>query len=1639
MKRLIFALTLVLAFCMSAHAQRMTDYLDRGLVVIPTGSTGSSTTNLLSWRRLADEYFDVTYNVYKDGTLIASNLTNTNYSTSGGSTNSYQVAAVVNGVEQSKCTAVTAWTQYVYKLSVRCATGYIDIPLAPVYDRNGTDKTANYSPNDAEFADLDGDGQLEMIIKRLNTVDAGTTDEDGNSKYLYEASSTQFAVIDAYDINWQTGAASLLWRIDCGPNMVSLNSTEIDIIAYDWDGDGKAEVVLRGADNMVVYGSDGKSNLFTVGSTSVNTRSDFANQTGGQWCWTHSGSEYLIYMNGQTGAKYQVIDYPLARGSASDWGDSYGHRSSKYFFGAPYLDGRNASLFLARGIYTKHSMIAMDLNKSTHQWSSKWTWACSNSSSPWYGNGYHNFIVADVDEDGRDEIVYGSMVIDDNGKGLSTTGYEHGDAQHVSDFNPYRKGLEFFGCLEDGPYYGCNYRDATTSEVLFKYTGSGDDGRALMGNFIDTYPGCIGRSVGSAMISSVTAESNGLDSYIAWGDLNFRIYWDGDLCSEVLNSPGTAKEAKVEKPGTGRLFTSSGCNMNNDSKNNPCFQGDLIGDWREEIAVRCGTNVRIYTSGMGSDYSLPSLWLDHQYRQAMVWQMMAYNQPPHLSFFLGELEGYTMAPPPYTNYNRTEISNGATISSAYDGKQIMMAQTGNMSVSVNDSVAPWVLTVNAPSWVQGTDVNGTTGTKVKGDGNVGVSNLPSITRAYYTHTISGNGYFSGGMNLVKQGDGTLVLNTAVHTYTGKTQVWAGTLQFNGTLESSPLWMNRHTTLLSNDGKFFGGMEALYGSTINPGGTNTISSISTTDLTLNYGARLIIDVHTDGTADQVNMNSLTINTKSGDVWTSYGPDYLAPVLQFVTDGKLAEGLYKLGSLATVSGSLSDFVVEGLDDYDYQLVQSDGNWYLKIGEGEATTCELATITRTAWNETDLNVYYPTVSISATATDNNGTTIYPNLSAVFTDLNGNSTELTNMIYSQDYESSATVTGWTTPGAPMSIANDSEHGNYFFENQGSTNTRYAYTDLTAVADVSDVDCYAIEFDLAVKAGNTDPVEFCVMAKNGTMPSHNWDNYAEINSYKNMLFDVTAPKSSTSYTVNGTSTTTTLEAETWYHYTLNVDKTAGTVAWKISNGDSGTFTYTGSGDFAGFYLVGGRYYSTFKLDNIQVYMTSKTTDLFAQNYESETDVSGWTSPSATGNMKLVTDDETYGNYFSFDFTGADININDRSAYCTLFSSVDVSDYDCYTIDMDFSKKLVYNTRGHNSEICVMAKGGSIPTNGNYAGQNSNNHMLFDLTGGFSDDPTYTVCGNSSTTVSIPSATWCHLSLTVNPNLRTVDWAITNNFTGETIGTGTYSLPEATSIEPNGIFLLAGRYYPVINIDNISIKGTSGGFDLSSYTFTEPGTLTVTSSYPGCLSSTATYTSEIGAKVGTLGYSTLSYSLAALDFSGSGLEVYKVKLNSDKKSVETTEATDGVLPQNTAALIKGTAGEIYASNMVGSAAAWIDNDLIPTNGTVYGSEGTIYVLNSATQGVGFYRLNPTGTVTIGRGYLNFDETDDEEELDPEQPDIDVKFISLFGGDVDDTPTGIETVKKDDNAPTMIYDLSGRRVSKPVKGIYIVNGKKMMIK
>ena len=897
MKHKIFLFVMLFGLSATAFAQRFTDKLDRGLVAT-VAMSGSG--NFISWRILPEEYHDVTYNLYCNGSLLKGGLKVSNYvHATGTAASKYQVAAVRGGQEGQLCKEVQRWSgisNLTNGVSDNPHTGYLDIPCQPAVDRAGIDCTSLYEFNDCVPADVDGDGIVELICKRNYTGGVN----DANNK-------TRFHRIEIIKLTGER-----LWWIDLGPNMMAGPDEQWDAVAFDWDMDGKAEVLLRGANNMYVHTKTGHE--IAIGNMNYYAPRDQ---------YTCVGDEYLLYINGETGEPYgwngatdsfTPMAYPLKRYESGEsqslavWGQDGdgGHRSTKHYFGAPYLDGQHPSIFLGRGCYTRHKFIALNVDPATHALSQRWYWSNNQGwGSPWYGNGYHNFGIQDVDLDGRDEIVFGSMIIDDNGKGLSTTGLGHGDAQHCSDLDPYRWGLEFFACNEDEP--AMNYRNATTSQMYYRMQSTGDDGRALAGNFTNRYPGCVGQSSQTGVLS-LTADKviSGQGGYA----LNFRIYWDGDLCSEILDSPGTAKAAKIEKLDGGRIFNSEG-HLNNDSKNNACLTGDILGDWREELLVANGTGMRLYTTSRPTTFRIPSLWYDHGYRNGMVWETIGYNQPPHTSYFLGELEGITEAPPALTTTGRVLVANGGTIGADMNDKQVLAFANGNFSVTISEGAHPQVAFFNVPHWVQGNNP-AESSSKI----------APTFTT--YTCTATGGG-FAGATRIVKQGEGELKLPAVAMNHTAPTDVWNGTLTFSGTMLQSSLWLNRHTAL-NSDGGSFRRIKADYNATIRPGGAEKQGAITTDSLILGFGSRLQLDIYADGMkADKVTTRTLEIETKLSGTWLTYGPKYLAPVIELVNHGNtIASGDYLImEGLETVKGTVSEIIIEGLGTEKRSSLRQDGD--------------------------------------------------------------------------------------------------------------------------------------------------------------------------------------------------------------------------------------------------------------------------------------------------------------------------------------------------------------------------------------------------------------------------------------------------------------------------------------------------------------------------------------------------------------------------------------------------------------------------------------------------------------------------------------------------------------------------------------------
>lgn len=871
---------MAIACCLSANAQRTMENLDRGLVAVKTPS-GVFT----SWRISGTEYYDTQYNIFRDGTKINTEpLSVSNFQDTGGSESSvYTVQAIVRGVEQEISAPANVWNEQ-----------YLSIPMAKVYSPKGTDITSKYILNDASTADLDGDGEFEVIVKRIYEPDG----------LFEEANDSAFCLFEAYKLN-----GTKLWTIDCGPNLISSGHVETNLVAYDWDGDGKAEVVMRAADGTIIHGSDGDC---IIGDPKKNYRNKILHA--GNQTYAVDGDEFLLYMEGASAKLYNQRAFPLKRleNGESDlseaWGDGYGHRANKFFFGAPYLDGRNPSIFLARGIYTRHKMIAYDVNPDTHELTVRWRWDNSSGGS-WFGQGYHNYGIADVDWDGRDEIVYGSMVIDDNGKGLSTTGLGHGDAQHCSDLDPYRKGLEIFACNEDAK--GANFRDATTSKIYYWYQHSGDCGRCMAGNFTDQYLGSQMIAGSSGLVSSVINKAVAT----SWSGItqDFRIYWDGDLCMESMDGDGTEGPAAVFKYGqSSPIFTATGTKMNNWTKNSPSFQADILGDWREEIIVRAEDNqsLRVYTTVNITPWRNYTLLHDMQYRQAVVWQMCGYNQPPHVSYFLGRAEGITMAPPPLINNGREEVTNAIT--TAQNDKHVLLSNPEGGEVTVAEGASPYILTVNAYSHTEGS------------------TNNDGITTSYSAYTLKG-GSFGGKMRLVKQGEGTLNFS-GTHTYEGQTDLWGGVTNFEGALTHSDVWMNRFAEL-NTTAVFSKDITMEYGSVLRVGTTEQKSEAQVSGLTLKFGAIIVFDIFSEGIASDKIIIDRELTLKK--IARTDGPQYQAPVFRFVQhaaegETKVAPGKYCIADVTSIVGDLSNVIVEGMDGVKCHLESDESHIYLVVEE-------------------------------------------------------------------------------------------------------------------------------------------------------------------------------------------------------------------------------------------------------------------------------------------------------------------------------------------------------------------------------------------------------------------------------------------------------------------------------------------------------------------------------------------------------------------------------------------------------------------------------------------------------------------------------------------------------------------------------------
>ena len=651
MKRVFLAGFLIVAMTLLSSAQTNYDdsklsreQLNRGVVAVKT----SDGRVAVSWRMLSSDRKAEPFDIYRNGTKL-----NSEPLTIGGSffidslpASGDVVYKVCGGGKDGSFT-----------LLADAPVGYLPIPIqrpeggkVPTMNSGGRERGGNpggwrggmrggwrddgtytYTANDASVGDVDGDGQYELFLK-WEPTNAHDNAHDGY---------TGPVIIDCYkiDVNSKSVNSKLLWRIDLGRN-IRAGAHYTQFMVYDFDGDGRAELICKTADGT----RDGQGHV--IGDSLADHRARNGRIL--------SGPEYLSVFDGLTGRALDTKPYVPERGNLMGWGDDRANRSDRFLAAVGYLGNTIeppsgtigvASAIFCRGYYTRTVIAAWDWDG--RELSQRWTFDTNHPEWRSYaGQGNHNLRVADVDGDGYDEITYGSMAVDHDGRGLYNTGFGHGDAIHLVA-EPKSNELYIWDCHENRRD-GSELRNARTGKVAFQIKSRSDVGRCLAADIDPTNPGCemwstdshgIRTMSGSVLNAAKDADDPQHQNSIViggrWLPINFAIWWDGDLLRELLDH-ATVSKYDWQNRQVVDIQKFDG-DFNNGTKSNPCLQADLLGDWREEVLMRNreSTELRLYVTTIPTDYRINCLMEDIPYRLSVATENVAYNQPPEAGYYIG--------------------------------------------------------------------------------------------------------------------------------------------------------------------------------------------------------------------------------------------------------------------------------------------------------------------------------------------------------------------------------------------------------------------------------------------------------------------------------------------------------------------------------------------------------------------------------------------------------------------------------------------------------------------------------------------------------------------------------------------------------------------------------------------------------------------------------------------------------------------------------------------------------------------------------------------------------------------------------------------------------------------------------------------
>lgn len=644
MKKFILLLALLVATDILSvlHAQPRYDrtqlnleHLNRGVVAFRDGAQV-----IVSWRTLSADAIGQPFDVFRNGQKL-----NTAPLTKGGSffiDSQPLTADATYEVRGGSCDGS-------FTLKADTPNGYLPLKLQkPAAGTTPDGETFTYSANDASVADVDGDGQYEIILK----WDPSNAHDNAHDGY------TGPTLFECYRLD-----GTLLWRIDMGINIRS-GAHYVPFIAYDLDGDGKAEFIVKTSDGT----RDGLGQIIGDSLADYRHRApENAQNPTPEREWSKynkqgrpktgrilTGAEYITVFNGITGKAMDTKPYIPERGNLKDWGDDYANRSDRMLAAVGYLDGKHASAIFCRGYYTRTVLAAWDWDgrELKQHWvfdtDAPGTGKDGKPLSTYAGQGNHNLRVADVDGDGCDEITYGSMAVDHDGIGLYNTGMGHGDAIHLMAFDPTTDELQVWDCHENRRD-GSDFRKAKTGEIIFQLPSKSDVGRAMAADIDPENPGVemwstdshgIRNIKGEVLYTAMDPDDPQHQQHLKLGDrylsVNFGIWWDGDLLRELLDHETVSKYDWQQKTIVD-VKHFDGIVFNNGTKSNPCLAADILGDWREEVIARTpdSDELRIFITPIPTDYRINCLMEDIPYRLSTAAQNVGYNQPSEPGFYLG--------------------------------------------------------------------------------------------------------------------------------------------------------------------------------------------------------------------------------------------------------------------------------------------------------------------------------------------------------------------------------------------------------------------------------------------------------------------------------------------------------------------------------------------------------------------------------------------------------------------------------------------------------------------------------------------------------------------------------------------------------------------------------------------------------------------------------------------------------------------------------------------------------------------------------------------------------------------------------------------------------------------------------------------